>query len=91
LIPADGFFEWRQETGQKRKTPMYIRMASGQPFAFAGLWEVWQSPDGSVIPSATIITTQPNSLMETIHNRMPVILAPDTYTRWLDPDEQDPR
>jgi putative SOS response-associated peptidase YedK len=90
LVPADGFFEWRQEAGQKGKTPMYIRMASGQPFAFAGLWEVWQSPDGSVIPSATIITTEPNSLMGTIHNRMPVILSPDSYARWLDPEEQDP-
>ncbi len=91
LILADGFFEWQQKPGQKSKTPMYIRLASGQPFAFAGLWEIWSSPDGSDILSTTIITTEPNELMAAIHNRMPVILPPDGYTTWLATGEGNPK
>lgn len=91
LIFSDGFFEWRQEDN-KTKTPMYIRTidSDGQivPFAFAGLWEVWHSPYGDEVPSCTIITTEPNELMATIHNRMPVILPPDTWTEWLEPAER---
>jgi putative SOS response-associated peptidase YedK len=90
LVLADGFYEWRQEPGSKRKTPMYIRLTSGQPFAFAGLWEIWDSPDGSVVPSCTIITTEPNTLMAGIHNRMPVILPESAYEPWLAPVETDP-
>jgi putative SOS response-associated peptidase YedK len=90
LIPADGFFEWQQNPGGKSKTPMYIRLKSGQPFAFAGLWENWNAPDGSHILSCTIITTTPNDLMEPIHNRMPVILPASAYTQWLEPGEQNP-
>jgi putative SOS response-associated peptidase YedK len=91
LIPADGFYEWKKDPGGgKTKTPMRVRMKSGDVFAFAGIWETWHSPDGSVIPSCTVITTQPNELMATIHDRMPVILAPEDYQRWLDPKEQDP-
>jgi len=90
LIPASGFYEWRQDLGQKTKTPQYIRMASGQPFAFAGLWETWNSPDGSQVLSCTIITTEPNSLLATIHNRMPVILPSPAYAQWLDPGEAKP-
>ncbi len=90
LIPASGFYEWRQEPGQKTKTPQYIRMASGEPFAFAGLWENWNSPDGSQVLSCTIITTEPNTLLATIHNRMPVILPKSAYTQWLDPGEAKP-
>jgi len=88
LVLADGFYEWRKDGA--RKTPMYIKLASGRPFAFAGLWENWFSPDGSNILSCTIITTQPNTLMEPIHNRMPVILPPEAYPVWLSPSEQDP-
>jgi putative SOS response-associated peptidase YedK len=88
LIPADGFYEWRKEK-DKTKTPMYIRMKSGEPFAFAGLWDVWHSPDGSVVPSCTIITTGPNELMSPIHDRMPAILPESDYARWICPDEQD--
>ncbi len=91
LILADGFYEWRQEPGRKSKTPMYARLTSGQPFAFAGLWERWDPPDGSTLLSCTIITTQPNSLMEPIHNRMPVILPESAYKLWLDPGEPDQR
>ncbi|MDI6696404.1 MAG: SOS response-associated peptidase [Anaerolineales bacterium] len=88
LIPASGFFEWRQEAGRKVKTPMYIHLKSGKPFAFAGLWESWNAPDGSNILSCAIITTAPNDLMQTIHNRMPVILPEAAYDFWLTPGEQ---
>jgi putative SOS response-associated peptidase YedK len=90
LIFADGFFEWQARPVSKVKIPHFIRLKSGAPFAFAGLWEHWQSADGSEIRSATIITTEPNELMESIHNRMPVILRPDTYTQWLDSAPQSP-
>ena len=88
LIPADGFYEWRKDPGGK--TPMYIRLKSGDPFAFAGLWEAWHSAEDETLLTCTIITTTPNSLMEKIHDRMPVILKPDAYDRWLDPAEQEP-
>lgn len=87
LVLADGFYEWQPEPGKKTKIPMYIRMKSDQPFAFAGLWEIWHASDGSEIRSCTIITTQPNLLMEQIHNRMPVILEPQDYQLWLSPEE----
>lgn len=91
LVLADGFYEWRADPDGGRKTPMYIRMADGLPFAFAGLWEDWQSPDGSQILSCTIITTEPNDLMKPIHNRMPVILPRSAYPLWLEPGEGDPK
>ena len=87
LIVADGFYEWRQENGSK--TPMYITLKSGEPFAFAGLWDLWKSPGGEHIRSCTIITTEPNDLVASIHNRMPAILSPGTYADWLDPDIRD--
>lgn len=90
LVISDGFYEWRQEPGRKAKTPMYIQLQDGRPFAFAGLWENWNSPDGSNILSCAIITTEPNSLMSSIHNRMPVILPHENFDAWLDPAEQDP-
>jgi putative SOS response-associated peptidase YedK len=90
LILADGFYEWRKEPGGKSKTPMYIQLKSGEPFAFAGLWEAWRSPDDDTLLSCAIVTTTPNTLMAKIHDRMPVILKPDAYERWLDPAEQPP-
>jgi len=90
LILADGFYEWKQNPGMKSKQPMYIRLKDNQPFAFAGLWELWNSPDGAEIRSCTIITTQPNALLEPIHNRMPVILPPDAYKLWNAPDDRQP-
>jgi putative SOS response-associated peptidase YedK len=90
LVPADGFYEWKKDPGGKTKTPMHVRMKSGEIFAFAGLWETWHAPDGSVVPSLTLITTQPNELMSEIHDRMPVILKPQDYQRWLDPKELPP-
>lgn len=89
LVLADGFYEWKQEPGAKAKTPIFIQLKSKKPFAFAGLWERWQSPDGSTILSCTIVTTQPNAFLRDIHNRMPVILSKETYPLWLDPGEPD--
>jgi len=90
LILADGFYEWQARPGMKTKAPHFIRMKSRAPFAFAGLWDRWQSADGSEILSAAIITTDPNEVVEKIHNRMPVILPRDTYSQWLDPAPQIP-
>ena len=91
LILADGFYEWHQEPGHRSKTPIYVKLKSGKPFAFAGLWEVWQpNDDAPPVRSCTIITTAPNALIEQIHNRMPAILAREAYGQWLDPQEQSP-
>lgn len=89
LIFADGFFEWQTSLGGK-KTPYFIRLRSALPFAFAGLWENWSSPDGSEIRSAAIITTWPNDLIAPIHDRMPVIVHQDAYAKWLDLKPQQP-
>ncbi len=88
LVLADGFYEWKHE--RSRKVPMRIHLRGNEPFAFAGLYETWKSPTGEVILSCTIITTTPNELMATIHNRMPVILSPDTESLWLDQSLDDP-
>lgn len=90
LVLANGFFEWKTIPGQRAKAPYFIQLTSGDPFGMAGLWEVWNSPDGSVLPSCTIITTTPNQLVGQIHDRMPVILPPGAYDRWLDPGEKAP-
>ena len=90
LIPADGFFEWQSVPGRKGKIPLYFRLKSGKPFAFAGLWELWHTPDGSEIRSCTIITTEPNEMIAQVHNRMPVILPPEAYPAWLATGEVKP-
>lgn len=90
LIPADGFYEWRAQRGSKTKTPHFIHLKTGEPFAFAGLWDEWHSPDGSAIRSCTIVTTTPNALMVPIHNRMPVMLEPRDYAEWLDTATRTP-
>jgi putative SOS response-associated peptidase YedK len=82
LIIADGFFEWKK-LGEE-KIPMYIHLKTEKPFAFAGIWETWKSPDGKTIHSCAIITTVPNELMLTIHNRMPVILTKKDVATWID-------
>ena len=87
LIPADGFYEWKKEPNGKQ--PYYLRLTSGDPFGFAGLWESWKMDGGEEVRSATIITTEPNEVAAEIHNRMPVILPPDLYDAWLDPDNDD--
>ena len=81
LVLADGFYEWRKEG--KAKVPMRITLKSGEPFGFAGLWESWNSPEGALVQSCTIITTVPNTLMEPIHNRMPVMLPKEAEALWL--------
>ena len=90
LILADGFYEWKSEQGTKAKTPYFIHMRDERPFAFAGLWDEWHSPDGSLIKSCTIITTSPNTLMAPLHQRMPVILHPQDYATWLKPADCRP-
>ena len=82
LIPADGFYEWRRDSAGKR--PVRITLASGEPFAFAGLWETWQDPNGDPVISCTIITTEANELVQPIHGRMPVILPRELEALWLD-------
>ncbi len=85
LVAADGFFEWHGKGAAK--TPHYFRMAGGRPFAMAGLWESWQPADGPSLESCTIITTAANSVVESIHPRMPVILAREQYQAWLRTDD----
>lgn len=89
LIPASGFYEWKRNG--KSKTPMFIKLKSGEPFAFAGLYEIWKaSAGGETIKSCTIITTTPNTLMAEIHDRMPAIVQPADYDRWLAHDDSEP-
>ena len=86
LVPADAFYEW-QRLDAKSKRPFAFALASGEPYAFAGLWESWRPKEGAPLETFTILTTDPNQLMEPIHNRMPVILEPKDYDRWLDPGD----
>ena len=83
LIAADGFYEWKRENGGKQ--PYYFHMQDGRPFAFAGLWESWEKGDG-ILRTCAILTTRANSVLEDVHDRMPVILPHDAYNAWLDPD-----
>ena len=90
LIPADGFYEWRLESDGRTKTPMRIRLKSKEPFTFAGLWETWKDQQEKEIRTFTIITTEPNEILQPIHNRMPVIMKPEDEEAWLDP-QADPK
>ncbi len=87
LVLADGFYEWQGKGSSRR--PMRIVMASGEPFAFAGLWDAWRDPKGEVVRSCAIITTSANELLSPIHDRMPVILPRELESLWLDHDIQD--
>ncbi len=87
IIPADGFYEWKKEN--KKKQPYVVRAGEGELFGFAGLWEHWEGPDGEVIESCTILTTEPNEKIKEIHNRMPVILEQSEYAVWLDTESKD--
>ena len=87
LIPADGFYEWKRDG--KRKQPFFFQLKDESLFAFAGIWDEWESHDQSII-SCAIITTTPNELLEPIHDRMPVILTAEAYDAWLR-DDSDPR
>jgi putative SOS response-associated peptidase YedK len=82
LIVADGFYEWEQQG--KQKLPYYFRLKGNEVFGFAGLWERWKE-----VESCVIITTEANELVRPLHERMPVILRPKDYGRWLDPKEAD--
>ena len=88
IIPAGGFFEWKKI--DREKVPYYIFLKNHQLFGFAGLYDVWHDKQGSALKTYTIITTQPNSLVGTIHNRMPVILEKHDEDTWLNPDETEP-
>jgi putative SOS response-associated peptidase YedK len=85
LVPANGFYEWCAT--RQGKQPYFIHLPGEPLFAFAGLYEIWHSPDGSELRSYAIITCQPNQLMAAIHNRMPVILPGEAEAAWLDPAE----
>ena len=87
LIPADGFYEWKATGGPKQ--PYFVRLKSGAPMAFAGLWECWTGPNGEELETAAIVTTGANRTLGDIHDRMPVILAPDAFDLWLNCAEVD--
>jgi len=87
LVVADGFYEWKKEGTTKR--PFYIRLKSGKPLGFAGLYNVWKSPEGEQICTSTIITTDANELLQPLHDRMPVITPLNAYDIWLDPTIHD--
>ncbi len=89
LILADGFYEWRKAEGKGKKIPIRFVLPSRKPFAFAGLWDIWKKPDGSLLHTFTIITTQANELLRPVHDRMPVILQPEDEDLWLDPNLKD--
>jgi putative SOS response-associated peptidase YedK len=87
LVPADAFYEWQHSSsaknGKKTGCPFAFGLRSGEPYAMAGLWERWQPKGGEPLETFTILTTDPNELVEPVHNRMPVILEPRDYDRWL--------
>ena len=81
LIPADGFYEWKTEG--KTKQAYYFSLRSGEPLALAGLWEAWRAPDGNILRTVCIITTEANAVMKPIHDRMPVVVKPEDWDKWL--------
>lgn len=87
IVPADGFFEWQRRSGGSQ--PYLIGNRDHRPFGMAGLWDVWRGAGDERIESCTILTTAPNQLVSPLHDRMPVILAPDDFALWLDPREAD--
>jgi putative SOS response-associated peptidase YedK len=90
LLPASGFYEWRRGPG-KAKQPFWIRPHGGGLVALAGLWETWSDRDGGEIDTACILTTDANETIAPIHGRMPVVIAPADFTRWLDADQYRPK
>jgi putative SOS response-associated peptidase YedK len=87
LVPADAFYEWKQQGGAKQ--PYCFEVNDGQLFAFAGLWEGWKDANGRWVKTCTILTTIPNAVTSAVHDRMPVILDPADYDVWLDPGMKD--
>jgi putative SOS response-associated peptidase YedK len=90
LVLSDGFYEWSKSTKGKSKTPYYISMKDHSAFCFAGLWEIWNSPEGDELRTACILTTEPNELVKPIHQRMPVIIPPESYQDWITEGEINP-
>jgi len=88
LVLADGFYEWRKNP-DGTKTPMRVMLASGEPFALAGLWDIWKTPEGDRLRTCTIITTAPNELIAPLHNRMAVVLPREREADWLSHDGED--
>ena len=88
IIPASGFYEW-EAIGRARK-PWLFRRRDEAPFGLAGLWESWRGADGGTLETCTVITVEPNELIRPIHNRMPVMLAPENFEQWLDPSTTEP-
>jgi len=86
LVPADGFYEWKVDPTEKGKIPYRIVLKSREPFAFAGLWEIWIDPKEKEVKTFTIITTEANKVLKPIHDRMPAILKPENEEAWLNPD-----
>ncbi|MEK7287346.1 MAG: SOS response-associated peptidase [Elusimicrobiota bacterium] len=89
LVLADGFYEWRVIEGGRKKIPMRIALKSREPFAMAGIWDIWEHPSRGPMESFAIVTTQANDFMRPIHERMPVILRPQDEAKWLDPRLKD--
>jgi putative SOS response-associated peptidase YedK len=87
LIPADGLYEWKRDG--KTKQPFCFEVNDGKLFALAGLWDAWKNAEGQWIKTCSILTTTPNAVTSTVHDRMPVILDPDSYDLWLDPGMQN--
>jgi putative SOS response-associated peptidase YedK len=87
LIPADGFYEWKRTTTSKQ--PFCFEVNGGELFAFAGLWDGWKNAEQQWVRTCSILTTTPNALTANVHDRMPVILHPDSYELWLDPGMTD--
>jgi putative SOS response-associated peptidase YedK len=91
LVPADGYYEWQAAPNSKHKTPMYIFLDEHELFAFAGLWDVWQAPDGTEVRTCTLLTTDANDATRPIHHRMPVIIERANYEAWLHSDDERER
>jgi putative SOS response-associated peptidase YedK len=89
LVPMSGFYEWKK--GPRGKVPHYVRLLNSDLFTCAGLWKWWKTPDGEWVATFTIIVTDANALISLLHDRMPVILAPEDHEAWLDPKNQDVR
>jgi putative SOS response-associated peptidase YedK len=89
LVAVDGFYEW-QRRGKAPSAPFFVRRSDHRPFALAGLWSRWVSSDGEVIESCAILTQAARPPVEAIHDRMPLVLEPEVWDRWLDPQLTDP-
>ncbi|MCL5428503.1 MAG: SOS response-associated peptidase [Chloroflexi bacterium] len=90
LIPVTGFYDWRLDPGEKKKTPYKACLKSGEMFSLAGLFDGWKNPNGDYVYTFSIITCEPNELWAEVHNRMPVIMPREGYEVWLDTEVSDP-